>query len=87
MFLKPTDAANGNGIDDQSFVENFSEYESKVLSLFGIYRQPVLVEEYLGGKEFTVAVIKGANGNMTVSAIEIEPPVTSGTLRILGATV
>ncbi len=87
LFLKPTDAANGNGIDDQSFVENFHEFEAKVLSLYGIYSQPVLVEEYLGGKEFTVAVIKSGNGKINVSAIELVPPLSSGKLRILGATV
>ena len=87
FFVKPTDAANGNGVDDQSFVENFAEYEAKVYSLYSIYKQPALVEEYLCGKEFTVAVIKSNGGVMTVSAIEIVPPLSSGTLRILGATV
>ncbi|WP_045857027.1 D-alanine--D-alanine ligase family protein [Teredinibacter purpureus] len=87
LFLKPTDAANGNGIDDQSFVENFQEFEAKVLSLYTLYQQPILAEEYLGGREFTVAVIKGDNDKMSVSAIELIPPVSSGTLRILGAAV
>jgi D-alanine-D-alanine ligase len=87
LFLKPTDAANGNGIDDQSFVENFSEFEAKVLALYRAYQQPVLVEEYLGGKEFTVAVIKSKDEGMYISAIELVPPVSSGTLRILGAEV
>lgn len=86
LFLKPTDAANGNGIDDNSFVENFSEFSKKVLSLYKIYKQPVLVEEYLSGKEFTVAVIKNSCGEVTISAIEIAPPESSGGLKILGAT-
>jgi len=87
LFLKPTDAANGNGIDDQSFVKNFLEFESKVLSLYTTYSQPVLVEEYLGGREFTVAVTKSVRGKMSISAIELVPPISSGKLRILGATV
>ncbi|WP_082378791.1 hypothetical protein [Marinagarivorans algicola] len=87
LFIKPTDAANGNGIDDQSFVENFQDFETKVAALHGIYHQPVLVEEYLGGREFTVAIIKSDDGNMSISAIELVPPVSSGTLRILGAAV
>jgi D-alanine-D-alanine ligase len=87
LFLKPTDAANGNGVDDQSFVENFVEFEAKVLSLYDIYGQPVLVEEYLGGREFTVAVINSGSGKMTVSAIEVVPPVSSGRLRMLSAAV
>lgn len=87
FFLKPTDAANGNGVDDQSFVENFSEFENKVMSLYDAYRQPVLVEEYLDGKEFTAAIIENRYGEVDASAIEIIPPLSSGKLRILGATV
>lgn len=85
LFLKPLDAANGNGIDDSSFVENFSEFREKVLSLYKIYKQPVLVEEYLSGKEFTVAIIKNRGGEISISAIEIAPPESSGGLKILGA--
>ncbi|WP_432460406.1 D-alanine--D-alanine ligase [Agarivorans sp. QJM3NY_25] len=87
LFLKPMDADNGNGIDDHSFVESFAEFELKVMSLYGQYQQPVLVEEYLAGKEYTVAVIKSSLGKMMVSAIEIIPPVSSNGLRILGAIV
>lgn len=86
LFLKPLDAANGNGVDDSSFVESFPEFCAKVLSLYKIYKQPVLVEEYLSGKEFTVAIIKSSSGNVTMSAIEIIPPESSDGLRILGAT-
>ena len=87
LFLKPIDAANGNGIDDLSFVENFNEYESKVLSLYNLYQLPVLVEEYLSGREFTVAIIENDTGKILASAIEITPPESSGGLRILGAEV
>lgn len=87
LFLKPVDAANGNGIDGLSYVNTFIEFEAKVLSLYDLYKQPVLVEEYLGGREFTVAIIKTAKGDMSVSAIEIVPPESVGGLRILGATV
>ncbi len=87
LFLKPIDAANGNGVDDKSFVENFSDFETKVSSLYTIYKQPVLVEEYLGGKEFTVAIIQSGSGETIVSAIEVLPPESSYGLKILGATV
>ena len=87
LFLKPTDAANGNGIDDLSLVNNLLEFEAKVLSLYEMYKQPVLVEEYLNGREFTVAIIKATNGVMIVSAIEIVPPESLIGLRILGQKV
>jgi D-alanine-D-alanine ligase len=84
LFLKPMDAANGNGIDDLSFVTNFSAFKSKVLSLYELYNFPVLVEEYLDGQEFTVAVIKTLNDGLITSPIEIVAPKSTNGLRILG---
>jgi len=84
LFLKPIDAANGNGIDDLSFVTNFTDFESKILSLHDTFKLPILVEEYLDGKEFTVAVIETTDGELIVSPIEIIPLVSTNGLRILG---
>ena len=74
LFLKPLDAANGNGIDDLSFVSSFEDYESKILSLYDLFNLPVLVEEYLDGREFTAAVIDMQGGDLLVSAVEVVPP-------------
>lgn len=84
LFLKPMDAANGNGVDDLSFVTNFKDFESKVLSLYELFNLPILVEEYLDGREFTVAVIKTLNDGLIISAIEILPQQSTNGLRILG---
>ena len=84
LFLKPSDSANGNGIDDLSFVTNFAEFDSKVLSLHGAFGVPVLAEEYLDGPEYTVAVIKPLQGDLLVSSIEIVPMQSGNGLRILG---
>ena len=84
LFLKPVDAANGNGIDDFSLVNNYAEYRRKLLSLYEIFKQPVLVEEYLSGQEFTVAIIKTQSKGLTTSIIEVIPPESSNGLRILG---
>lgn len=85
LFIKPLDAANGNGIDDLSFVTNFADYRSKVASLYATYKQPVLAEEYLDGREFTVAVIRISPVKLSVSAVEVIPPTSGHGLRILGA--
>lgn len=84
LFLKPIDAANGNGIDDLSYVTNFKEYESKVLSLYEEFGDTILVEEYLNGKEYTVSVIEKNCGGLIVSPIEILPLVSTKGLKILG---
>jgi len=85
LFIKPTDAANGNGVDLNSLVYDFEHFKEKVNNLYNEYAQPVLVEEYLDGKEFTVAIIEG-HEKLIVAAIEIIPPEEGG-LRILGAKV
>jgi len=85
LFLKPLDAANGNGIDDLSYVTNFPEYENKVASLYGTFHQPILAEEYLDGREFTVAIIKTRDKTLIASAVEVIPPTSAHGLRILGA--
>lgn len=87
LFLKPMDAANGNGVDDLSFVDNFASFESKVLSLYELFGLPVLVEEYLGGREFTVAILRALSNGLIVAPIEIVPPKSKQGLRILGQAV
>ena len=84
LFLKPIDAANGNGIDDLSFVNNFDEFEKKVASLYERFAMPVLVEEYLDGPEFTTAIIKKTDGELLVAALEVIPLESKKGLRILG---
>ena len=87
LFLKPIDAANGNGIDDLSYVTNFTEFQSKVSSLYELYNAPVLVEEYIVGQEFTVAIIQTKDDNLLVSALEVIAPESTNSLRILGSKV
>lgn len=84
LFLKPSDAANGNGVDDLSFVTSFSEFETKISSLYDEFDIPILVEEYLDGQEFTVAVVKTLQGDLVVSPVEIVPAQSTNGLRILG---
>lgn len=84
LFLKPSDAANGNGVDDSSFVSSFGEFEKKVLSLYTKFGEPVLAEEYLNGREFTVAIIETPSGKHVVSPIEIVPIQSANGIRILG---
>jgi len=87
LFLKPLDAANGNGVDEFSLVTTFAEYQSKLDSLYERFNVPILVEAYLNGREFTVAVMRVEDGGLVVSPIEIVPPKSSNGCRILGEEV
>lgn len=85
LFVKPIDAANGNGVDTDSLVHNFKDFQYKVQHLYDEYAEPALVEEYLDGREFTVAVIEDGE-EFIIAPIEIIPPEEGG-IRILGAKV
>ena len=50
------------GINNHSIINNHDELISRVAWLLNSYHQPVLVEEYLPGREFTVGFI-GNRGN------------------------
>lgn len=83
LFVKPLSAANGNGIDSDSVVSNFREYQAKVEALSETYCEPALVEDYLNGREFTVSIIQGSR-DLVLAPIEIVPPIVEGR-RILSA--
>jgi D-alanine-D-alanine ligase len=71
LFIKSIDANNGNGVDDLSYVNNFTDFKAKVLSIYTKDEQPALVEDYIAGRDFSVAIICKNNGDMTVSAMEV----------------
>lgn len=87
FFIKPVDAANGNGVDDLSYVDNFPDFQRKVLAIYETYRMPSLIEQYMDGPEYTVSIIQPPGGELMVSAMEILPPKSRNGLRILGAKV
>lgn len=87
LFLKPSGAANGNGIDEESLIRSFEEFESKIFSLQESYGQPILAEEFLTGKEYTVAMITTQSGELLDAAIEIVPPKSNRDHRILSGTI
>lgn len=85
LFIKPLDAANGNGIDENSLVTDFSAYTDKVAQLFALYGATCLVEEVLPGREFTVAILEGVGAQTTqIMPIEIIPPLNEKGDRVLG---
>ena len=82
LFVKPLDSANSEGIDENSFVTDFAGFQAKVKQLYDIYQQPILVEQFLAGREFTVAII--AAQTMLIAPIEIVAPLENN-IRILSA--
>ncbi len=55
LFLKPVAEGTGKGVTATSKVAHPAEMRRLCLSLLATFQQPVLVETYLPGREFTVA--------------------------------
>ena len=64
LFVKPAKAGDSLGIDDRSLVNNAVELTEKVHAIIDEFA-PLLVEEYINGREFTVMVAAGTDGKKT----------------------
>ena len=71
LFVKPTDKGGGQGIDERSIVRTLDELYEKVASIRDRLKTDALVEEYLDGREFSVAVIR-IHGSDELIAMPIE---------------
>jgi D-alanine-D-alanine ligase len=57
LFVKPVHEGSSKGITEKNFVRSADELEAQVRLLLDTYQQPVLVEEFLPGAEFTCGVL------------------------------
>ena len=57
LFVKPVHEGSSKGITERNYCRTPAELEAQVAFLLESYAQPVLVEEYLPGAEFTCAVL------------------------------
>jgi D-alanine-D-alanine ligase len=71
LFAKPVAEGTGKGIDSRSKVNNRAELEVLCKDLLGRFNQPVLVETYLPGREFTVGVIGTGSEARVVGVMEV----------------
>ena len=60
LFVKPAKAGDSLGVDEHSLVNNKEELIAKAASIIEEYG-PLLVEEYIAGREFTVLVAANAD--------------------------
>lgn len=69
LFVKPAKAGDSLGVDEHSLVHNKEELLSKIESIIEEYG-PLLVEEYIAGREFTVLVAANANSEKTCTVFK-----------------
>lgn len=72
LFLKPLAEGTGKGITPDSIVNSQRELRARAQALLDSHGQPVIVETYLPGREFTVGIL-GTDGNArAVGVLEVE---------------
>lgn len=73
LFLKPVGEGSSMGIRSRSRCTDPEQLHALVRSLHAAYRQPVLVEEFLPGEEYTVGVIGNGDGARVLGVMQIVP--------------
>ena len=71
LIVKPISEGSSKGIFSSSFVKNTKELEDEVSRILTSYNQPALIEEFLSGREFTVAVLGNGEETEVLPIIEI----------------
>ncbi|MBW3539891.1 MAG: D-alanine--D-alanine ligase [Planctomycetes bacterium] len=71
LFAKPVAEGTGKGITPASRIADEAELRNVCERLLETYRQPVLVEEYLPGREFTVGLLGTGRRAEVLGTLEI----------------
>jgi D-alanine-D-alanine ligase len=71
LFAKPVAEGTGKGISAASKLSNKEELAFQCTRLLAEYRQPVIVETYLSGREFTVGIVGTDDQARSVGVMEV----------------
>ncbi len=71
LFVKPLYGGTGIGISDKSIVNNEKQLYKEVKHQINSYKQPILIEKFLDGREFTVGVIGEGKTSKAIATMEI----------------
>jgi D-alanine-D-alanine ligase len=71
LMVKPTLEGSSKGVTDRSLVRSRQELRRQVEWVLTTYRQPVLIEEFLPGREFTVAMLGNSETLRALPIVEI----------------
>jgi len=71
LLVKPNSEGSGIGIKSNSIVRSTNELKTAVSTVLNNYHQPALVEEFLPGREFTVAIIGNDKDAITLPIVEV----------------
>jgi D-alanine-D-alanine ligase len=71
LMVKPLYEGSSIGIRNDSLVKTRREMRERVLWLLNNYREPALVEEFLPGREFTIAILGNGEEARVLPIVEI----------------
>jgi D-alanine-D-alanine ligase len=71
LFAKPVAEGTGKGVTTASRVENRRQLQRVVRALLREFRQPVLIERFLPGREFTVGILGTGQAATALATLEI----------------
>jgi len=71
VIVKPNAEGSSKGIFTSSYVNNYSDLEKEVERVLNEYNQSALLEEFLPGREFTVAMLGNGNETEVLPIVEI----------------
>ena len=88
MFVKPTNGGGGLGIDSDSLVYTFEQLCAKTDSIAHNLKSDSLIEEYLPGREFSVAILKDEySADFSILPVELIAPPDAQGARILSCEI
>jgi D-alanine-D-alanine ligase len=71
LFVKPAAEGSSKGVTERSRVSSRGELREACAELLRLYRQPVLVESYLPGREMTVGIVGNGADARVLGVMEV----------------
>jgi D-alanine-D-alanine ligase len=72
LFVKPVGEGTGKGISSKSIINNSAELFAIGSELLKKYSQPILVETFLPGREFTVGIVGTGKNAKIIGVLEVQ---------------
>lgn len=72
LMVKPLYEGSSKGIKDNSLVHTISDLKARITEVTCTYRQPVIVERFLPGREFTVGILGNGPDLEILPVVEID---------------
>ncbi len=72
VIVKPLHEGSSKGITQRSFCTTWEETETEVARVVERYREPAIIERFLDGREFTVAVLGNDGDGRALPIVELD---------------